>query len=81
MVVFHANESLRRFQLVQKTDDRFLLRLELMGEGHEYWLQNVKADLREALGKKSVIEENLVDEIQPTASGKYLYVIREKPAG
>ncbi|MEM7396602.1 MAG: hypothetical protein AAF492_30085, partial [Verrucomicrobiota bacterium] len=76
--VVHAYEALRRFQFVQKTDGRFLLRLEMDGEGHEEWIRGVKADLQEAVGGQSPLDHERVDKIEPTASGKYLYVLRER---
>lgn len=83
--VVHNPGVIRRFQLVQKTETEFELKLEIESGVTETVKQNalslVRRDLKTVLGQRSELIIVEMDEIPLSASGKFLYTINQhKPA-
>lgn len=70
--------SLRQYQLVQKALDHFELKVVLQDAGvWEFEREQVLAKLRSVLGAEAYIKTEIVDEIAPSASGKYQFIWSE----
>jgi phenylacetate-CoA ligase len=73
-------ESFQTFQIIQHEPDR--VSLKLVKHPDHYSLEEEEAFLaaiRRALGDEIILDVKHVDEIPPSASGKYRYAIREFP--
>lgn len=71
-------ESFSRYQLVQKTPDRFIFKVVV--QDPKLWtheMELILAKLRQALGENIIIKVEVVKEIKPTPSGKYVYILSE----
>ncbi len=73
-------ESFLRFQLIQHTPDSLSMLLVKHPEKYKPAEEALFVqEIRNVIGDKAKINVNYVDEIQPSASGKYRYAIREFP--
>jgi phenylacetate-CoA ligase len=69
---------LRRFQIVQESADGidvYLQPLEEVSEGDVAQAESVRLMFQQAVGPTCTVRMHFVREIQPSASGKYLYTI------
>ncbi len=76
--LFHFKENIRQFQVIQETTDLILINLVLIDNNK---LKDMDKDFKEinqkiekVMGHKITIKYNMVDEIEPSPSGKYMYV-------
>jgi len=76
--LFYFKENIQQFQIIQETADLILINLVLIDKDK---LKDMKNDFQEINQKiekimrhKTAIQYNIVDEIKPSPSGKYLYV-------
>ncbi len=81
--VVHNPGTLRRFQLVQETRERFCLKLQWKdGVAAEEMTPSVAAivsDLKKVLGAEADVRVDRVPRIKETDSGKFLYTINRCP--
>lgn len=75
--VVHASDYIKRFQLIQEQPTKYKLLLEVPYSysykiSHKL-IENIKRDLITVLGKDSILEIIIVDRINETESGKFLY--------
>ncbi len=67
--------GLRRFQFVQDAPDSYRLLLEVTPDFDRAELPGIERRIRDAVGETADLETTFVDGIEPTESGKFLFVI------
>jgi phenylacetate-CoA ligase len=75
-MLFNRN-WLKRFQIIQETPDRIVIRLELKGQikPDKTELDEISSKIKMLMGDSCGIEYVFVNHIQRSPSGKYLYTI------
>jgi len=76
--LFYFKENIRQFQVVQETTDLILINLVLieknrLGEMDKFFKEN-NQKIWKVMGHQITIKYNIVDEIEPSPSGKYMHV-------
>jgi len=75
--LFYFHTNIRQFQIIQERADSILINLVLMDKTKLKDMDNnfkeINQKIEKIMGHKTTIKYNLVDEIQPSPSGKYLY--------
>lgn len=76
--LFYFKENIRQFQVIQETTDLILINLVLIEKNK---LKDMDKDFKESnqkirktMGHKITVKYNIVDEIKPSPSGKYMYI-------
>jgi phenylacetate-CoA ligase len=76
--LFYFKENIRQFQVIQETTDLILINLVLIDKDK---LEDMKNFFREnnqkfckIMGHQVTVKYNIVDEIEPSPSGKYMYI-------
>jgi len=76
--LFHSKENIRQFQVIQETTESILINLVLIEKNK---LKDMDKDfaesnqkIRKIMGHKITVKYNIVDEIEPSPSGKYMHV-------
>jgi phenylacetate-CoA ligase len=75
--LFHFRENIKQFQIIQETVDSIVINLVLIDKTN---LKDMDKDFKEInkkiwkiMGHKTNVNYNIVDEIEPSPSGKYMY--------
>jgi len=68
-----------KFQAIQKSLDRILMRLVPNGEIPQSTLDEIVRSIRTTFGENVFVEFEFLDEIQPLPSGKHQYAVSELP--
>ena len=75
--IFYFNENIKQFQIIQETVDSILINLVLIDKTKlkdvDNSFQEINQKIEKIMRHKTIIKYNLVDEIKPSPSGKYLY--------
>lgn len=76
--LFYFQENIRQFQVIQETTDLILINLVLIEKNKledmgKYFEEN-NQKIQKIMGHKISIKYNIVDEIEPSPSGKYMHV-------
>jgi len=78
IALFRLKENLKRFQIIQEEIDYIIINLVLMDKTK---LKNLNEEFKrenqiiwKAMGEETKINYNIVDEIEPSPSGKYIHV-------
>jgi len=76
--LFYFQENVRQFQVVQETTDLILINLVLIDNNKlkdmDKMFEDNNQKIRKIMGHKITVKYNIVDEIEPSPSGKYLHV-------
>jgi phenylacetate-CoA ligase len=76
--LFYFKENIRQFQVIQETTDLILINLVLIEknklEDTEKNFEENNQKIWKLMGHKIIIKYNIVDEIEPSPSGKYMHV-------
>jgi len=72
-----AHPAVRQFQVVQKSLDHILIRLETEGEIPGPILDEIRRTFQRIFGERVHIEFEFPDEIKPLPSGKHQYTVSE----
>ena len=76
--VVYNKGYIKKFQAVQKDYDQILIRLVVTdNEQFDMYRPELIASIKKVMGDSCRVEFDYVDDIQPTASGKYLYTVSE----
>ena len=76
-VLFRLKENVKQFQIIQEAIDYIVINLVLMDKtklkdvNEEF--KDANQTIRKVMGEEIKIKYNIVDEIQPSPSGKYMY--------
>lgn len=71
------NPWVREFKIVQKDCDLIEISVALEGKADAGDIDVITSKIKQVMGKDCKVEFKFVDEVPPTASGKYLYTISE----
>jgi len=76
--IFYFKENIRQFQVIQETTESILINLILieknkLKEMDKFFKEN-NQKIRKIIGHKISIKYNIVNEIEPSPSGKYMHV-------
>ena len=76
--LFYFKDNIRQFQVIQETTDSILINLVLIEknklEDMEKVFEENNQKIWKGMGHKITIKYNIVDEIEPSPSGKYMHV-------
>ena len=76
-VLFRLKENIKKFQIIQETVEYITINLVLMDKikfkGVDKEFREINQKIRKAMGEEIKIKYNIVDEIKPSPSGKYMY--------
>jgi phenylacetate-CoA ligase len=75
--LFYFQENIRQFQVIQETTESILINLVLieknkLKEMDKFFKEN-NQKIQKIMGHKITVKYNMVDEIEPSPSGKYMY--------
>jgi len=79
VALFFFKPWVREFKIVQKDYDLIDISVALEGKADQNDIDVITGKIKQVMGADCKVEFNFVDEIPPTASGKYLYTISEVP--
>ena len=76
--LFYFKENIRQFQVVQETTDLISINLVLIDKNklndmNKYFQEN-NQKIRKVMGHEITVKYNIVDEIEPSPSGKYMHI-------
>lgn len=76
--LFYFQENIRQFQVIQETTDLILINLVLIDNNKlkdmdKFFAEN-NQKIEKIIGHQITVKYNIVDEIEPSPSGKYMYV-------
>lgn len=76
--LFYFKENIRQYQVIQETADLILINLVLikknkLKEMDKFFKEN-NQKIQKLMGHKMTVKYNIVDEIEPSPSGKYMHV-------
>lgn len=75
---FYFFESIKEYQVVQKRTDYIIITVVPRDKNRwKHEKDSVEEKLKKILGKDVIFNFQIVDEIKPSRSGKYLYIISE----
>jgi len=76
--LFYFKENIRQFQVIQETTDLILINLVLIEknklEDMDNFFEENNQKICKTMGHKITVKYNIVDEIEPSPSGKYMYI-------
>jgi phenylacetate-CoA ligase len=76
--LFYFQGNIQQFQIIQETVDSILINLVLIDKTKlkdmENDFQEINQKICKIMGHKTTIQYNILDEIEPSPSGKYLYI-------
>jgi len=76
--LFHFKENIRQYQVIQETTDLILINLVLIDNNKlkdmDKFFEENNQKIEKIIGHQVTIKYNIVDEIEPSPSGKYMYV-------
>jgi phenylacetate-CoA ligase len=76
--LFYFKENIRQFQVIQETTDLILINLVLIEknklEDTEKIFEENNQKIWKIMGHKITVKYNIVDEIEPSPSGKYMHI-------
>ncbi len=76
--LFYFKENIRQFQVIQETTDLILINLVLIEKNKlkdmDKDFKEINQKIRKTMGHKITVKYNIVDEIKPSPSGKYMYI-------
>ncbi|MHA1275371.1 MAG: hypothetical protein ACTSQS_18360 [Promethearchaeota archaeon] len=76
-VLFRLKENIKKFQIIQETVEYIIINLALMDKTKlkdvDKEFQEISQKIRKVMGEETKIKYNIVDEIKPSPSGKYMY--------
>ena len=76
--LFYFKENIRQFQVIQETTDLILINLVLIEKNRlkdmDKFFKDNNQKIWKVMGHKISIKYNVVDEIEPSPSGKYMHV-------
>ena len=75
--LFYFQENIKQFQIIQETVDSIVINLVLMDKAKlknkDVKFKEINQKIWKIMGHKTNVNYNIVDEIEPSPSGKYLY--------
>jgi phenylacetate-CoA ligase len=75
--LFYFQDNIQQFQIIQEMVDSILINLVLIDKTKLKDMDNnfkeINQKIEKIMGHKTKIKYNIVDEIKPSSSGKYLY--------
>ena len=75
--LFYFQDNIKQFQIIQEMVDSILINLVLIDKDKlkdmDKIFQEINQKIEKIIGHKTKIKYNIVDEIKPSPSGKYLY--------
>jgi phenylacetate-CoA ligase len=74
--LFYFKENIRQFQVIQETTDLILINLVLIDKKKDMdkFFKESNQKIEKGMGYKIIVKYNIVDEIEPSPSGKYMHV-------
>jgi phenylacetate-CoA ligase len=76
--LFYFKENIRQFQIIQETVDSILINLVLIDKNKlkdmDKYFKEINQIIWKLMGNETKIKYNIVDEIEPSPSGKYMYI-------
>jgi len=76
--LFYFKENIRQFQVIQETTDLILINLVLIEKNKlkdmDRDFKEINQKIRKTMGHEITVKYNIVDEIEPSPSGKYMYI-------
>jgi acyl-coenzyme A synthetase/AMP-(fatty) acid ligase len=77
MGVIFKDVNIGKFQFIQKSLDRIVIKIEKTVDLHDSFTQDLKSKVRLAMGDNCIIEVEHVNKIPKTPSGKFRYAVNE----
>jgi phenylacetate-CoA ligase len=78
--VVYNEGYIKKFQVIQKNYDKIVIRVVISDiEKFNKSKAELISSIKKVMGQDCTVDFELVDEIQPSSSGKYLYTISELP--
>jgi len=75
--LFRLKENIKKFQIIQETVEYIIINLVLMDDTKlkdvDKEFREISQKIRKVMGEETKIKYNIVDEIKPSPSGKYMY--------
>ena len=75
--LFYGRNDIQRFQIIQKTLDRVIVRYVPLGQADEQFMNEVSRKIRERLGEKVAVTVEACSDIPIPPSGKHRFTISE----
>lgn len=72
---FYYKDWIKKFQIIQQDFDNIVCNIVLSGRKNDKDINEVNNKIRLIMGNQCEIKWNIVEEIKPTKSGKYLYTV------
>ena len=76
--LFYFKENIRQFQVIQETIDLIIINLVLINKNKlkdmDKYFKEINQIIWKLMGNETKIKYNIVDEIEPSPSGKYMYI-------
>ena len=76
-VLFHSKENIKKFQIIQEAVEYIIINLVLTDQTKlkdvDKEFREISQKIRRVMGEGTKIKYNIVDEIKPNPSGKYMY--------
>ena len=76
--LFHFKENTQQFQVIQETTESILINLVLIEKNKlkdmDKFFEENNQKIQKVMGHKITVKYNIVDEIEPSPSGKYMHV-------
>jgi phenylacetate-CoA ligase len=72
---FYHKDWIKKFQIIQQNFDDIVFNVVLTGKRNEEDIAEIDERIRLIMGRQCNIKWNIVKEIKPTKSGKYLYTV------
>jgi phenylacetate-CoA ligase len=76
-VLFRLKENIKKFQIIQETVEYIIINLVIMDKTKlkdvDKEFREISQKIRKVMGEETKIKYNIVDEIKPSPSGKYMY--------
>jgi len=75
--LLRLKENIKKFQIIQETVEYIIVNLVLIDKKKQEDVDNefreISQKIRKIMGEDTKIKYNIVDEIEPSPSGKYMY--------
>ena len=75
--LFRLKENIKKFQIIQETVEYIIINLVLIDKTKlkdvDKEFREISQKIRKVMGEETKIKYNIVDEIKPSPSGKYMY--------
>lgn len=74
---FYFRDCIKRFQIIQKNHNLVVCNIVLEKEKNETEIEEIEDKIKLVMGNNCKVKFEIVDEIRPSKSGKYLYIVCE----